>query len=36
VADQDRVAVQVKIALLQGERFADAQPRAPEHDDQAM
>jgi hypothetical protein len=34
-ADQDRAAREVKIALGQAERFADAQPRAPEHNDQA-
>jgi hypothetical protein len=34
-AHQDCAARRLKIALGQGERFADAQPRAPEHNDQA-
>ena len=33
-ADQDRAAGQVQITLAQGQCLADAQPGAPEHDDQ--
>jgi hypothetical protein len=32
VADQNRAAVHVKVALGERQRFADAQPGAPEHD----
>jgi len=33
-ADQDRAALAVEVTLCQGQGFADAQPGAPEHDDQ--
>jgi hypothetical protein len=32
--DEDRAAAGLKIALLESERFADPQPRAPQQDDQ--
>jgi 5-methylcytosine-specific restriction enzyme A len=34
VADQSRASAWVKVALCQGERLADPETRAPEHDDQ--
>jgi hypothetical protein len=34
-ADQDRAARRLEVALGQSKRFADAQPRPPEHNDQA-
>ena len=33
VADQDRSAAAVEVVLGERERFLDAQPGAPEHDD---
>jgi hypothetical protein len=35
VPNQDRASVGVEVALVQGERFADPQAGAPQHDDQA-
>jgi hypothetical protein len=35
VADQDRAATQIKVALGKRQRFAGPQSGAPEHDDQA-
>jgi len=32
-AHQDRAAARIEVAFGEGERFADAQPGAPQHDD---
>jgi len=34
VAHQDRAAVQIQVAFVQGQCFADAQPGAPQHHDE--
>jgi hypothetical protein len=35
VADEQRAAVRIKVGFIERERFADPQPGAPEHDDDA-